>query len=124
MKVSEIYASTFLNADALISGDLQVQIDDVAREQINNRNPLVVTFRNDTRKLVLNATVANQIAKAHGDEMESWSGKWITLFRDENVQFEGRPQPGIRVRPTVPTGSGNGLVRRQEEPPPDEYVPF
>jgi hypothetical protein len=122
MKVSETFASAYLNADSLIHGDRNLQMGEVAREQMGSRKPYVLGFLNSEQRLPLNKSIADQIAALHGDDSDGWRGRWITVFRDESVMFEGKSAPGVRVRPTVPNGVGNsGLVvplARQEDPIP------
>jgi hypothetical protein len=123
MKVSETFASAYLNADSLIHGDRNLQMGDVAREQMpGGRKPYVLGFLNSEQRLVINKAIADAIAALHGDDSDGWRGKWITVFRDETVRFEGKSAPGVRVRPTVPAGVGNsGLVALG---PQDDSIPF
>ena len=126
MKVSETFGSAFLNAESLAGGDQNLQISEVTREQLGGRRPYVISFLNSEQRLVINKAIANQIAALHGDESDTWRGKWITVFRDPTIMFDNKPAPGVRVRPTVPPGVGNsGLVpSRQEYDASSEDIPF
>ena len=53
------------------------------------------------RTLVLNRTNATTIASIHGNEVDDWTGKRITLF-PTTVQAFGETKDCIRIRPTAP----------------------
>jgi len=68
----------------------------------------------DERKecLALNMPNGRTLCNLFGDEMDSWIGKKIVLFRDPGVQMYGLPVSGIRVRPRVIT---DGTYEQLEE---------
>jgi hypothetical protein len=97
----------FKAADLLDQPDLDLQIDYVDLDvEIGGKLKDVVRFQNDGRSLVLNRACGTVIAALHGDEIDDWAGKWITLFTDETVMFGNENKPGIRVRPVKPNGDG------------------
>ena len=57
----------------------------------------VVTFDGD-RSLGLNKTNLQLLAKWFGKRAGAWTGKRITVYRDESIQFGGRLTGGLRVR--------------------------
>jgi hypothetical protein len=107
--------STYLKADDLRESDLTVTIAGVSIDQEIGRDKRgnVVVFENYDSMLVLNGTVARQIASLHGADTDDWGGKTVTLFRDATVTYQGQPAPGIRVRPAGWKG-GNGPMPKQD----------
>src|SRR5262245_16199528 len=112
------------------SGDLNLQIAYVAYDQniAVNKTADVVHFTNDGRTLPLNQTTARAIAHIHGDEMDGWRGKWITLYLDPNVEYKGNKTGGIRVK-VAGNGSDNvAVVTPAPRPRPrdglDDEIPF
>jgi hypothetical protein len=100
----------FTAADLLDQPDLDVQIECVDFDvEIGNKTRDIVQFTNDGRSLVLNRACGSVIAALHGDEIEGWCGKWITLFADTTVKFNNEIKPGIRVRPVEPKIDGGTL---------------
>jgi hypothetical protein len=116
------------NADHLIDGDITLTIREILfnEEMSGGGKKDVVTFDEDGRRLVLNQTTARQIAKVAGADSDQWPGKQITLYRDETVEFQGRPSPGIRVRVPGEAGApkGNsGTAQRRPQPPRPQSPP-
>lgn len=59
----------------------------------------VVFFDEHAKGLVLNSTNISRIAKALlAEDTDSWIGKKITLYFDENVEYAGKLVGGIRVK--------------------------
>jgi hypothetical protein len=50
------------------------------------------------KEMVLNKTNARTIRRHHGNEMDEWSGKKITLFRSTCDAFGKKNVPCIRVK--------------------------
>jgi hypothetical protein len=129
--ISERFPATGnFRADDLKLGDLDLQIADVKLDVSISSSAYgdVVTFGNDERRLIMNVTVARQIAALHGDETDDWPGKWVTLFYDSSVKFNDEIVGGIRVRPVVPNlPEGNGSTRPKPKPPltdDGDAIPF
>ena len=53
------------------------------------------------KRLVLNKTNALAIAALHGNEVDAWAGKRVTLYATTCEAF-GKQADCIRVRPTIP----------------------
>src|SRR5262249_12015506 len=84
-------------------------------EQIGkNGSGDVVRFSNDGRALILNQINCRAICNLHGDDDRDWIGKWIALYRDDNVKFEGEVKAGVRVRAAL---QGNGAAAIVPPPP-------
>ena len=130
MKVSDAFPSEFLKAADIGQSQVKVLISHVElREMTDGENKPVVFFQNKKKGVVLNVTNANAIAQYYGDDMDLWTGKWIVLFT-MMVSFQGRMQPGIRVRIPGPGEGGTAQapkpapVQQSENPAMDDEVPF
>jgi hypothetical protein len=113
-------------------GDLDLQIDHLELDRDFGADKVpkdVLIFRNDGRELVLNGVNARQIMKLHGKETDNWSGRWIALYLDPDVEYKGQ-RGGIRVRDQVPPRGGNGAQRETAQPasppapPLNDEIPF
>ena len=138
MRVSEAFPSDYLKAADLRDRTIMVVIDRVEMKDIGDDHKPVVYFQGKERGLVLNKTNANNIALAHGDDMDDWVGKEIVLF-PAMVDFQGKTVQAIRVRaprasdrpkPALKVASGGGSsasVQAPETPPRDtmdDEIPF
>jgi hypothetical protein len=111
-------------------GDLQLQIShvDYSVSIGFDKTGDVVSFVNDARQLVLNYTSSHAIAKLHGKEMDEWPTKWITLYLDPDVEYQGKKTGGIRVREAA-AGNGNAVVvtpppRQSPKPDFEDEIPW
>jgi hypothetical protein len=97
MKLSEIYASSFIKAQDL-DQDTTLTIKEAGVEEIgqDKQKKLVLAFHGTKQKFVLNNTNAKTIGKLYGDDIEDWYGKRITL-RQAEVEYKGEMVLGIRV---------------------------
>lgn len=59
------------------------------------------------KKLPLNKTNTLVMVAAYGDDYGQWPGKPIEIWA-ENVPFQGKLVPGLKVQPAPNTGNGNG----------------
>jgi len=105
--ISERYGKRkggFFRADDVRgNSDVILQISSVDfDQQVGDKNADIVRFKNDERSLILNQTNAQTIASLHGDDTDEWIGKWITLFFDPEVEYFGKKEGGVRVRPAAP----------------------
>ena len=130
MKVSDAFPSEFLKAADIGQSQVKVLIAHVElREMTDGENKPVVFFQNKKKGVVLNVTHANAIAQYYGDDMDLWAGKPIVLFT-MMVSYQGRMQPGIRVRIPGPGEGGTAQapkpapVQQSENPDMDDMVPF
>ena len=115
MKVSDAFPSEFLKAADIGQNQVKVLIAHVElREMTDGENKPVVFFQNKKKGVVLNVTNANAIAQYYGDDMDLWVSKPIVLFT-MMVSYQGRMQPGIRVR--IP-GPGEGGTAPTPKPAP------
>ena len=129
VSMSERYPKKgFIKADDVQGGDLILQIATVSLgERIGSgKSGDVVRFGNDGRALILNYTNAHAIAALHGDDDRDWPSKWIALYLDPDVEYDGKREGGVRVRNFVPQ-PGNGSVQPQLQSTSkvmDDEIPF
>ena len=130
MKVSEIYQSKYLKSDDIPDEDVNVTITDEAIEPVgpDKDEKLVIRFRELPKPWVCNKTCADVIASIHGGDTDDWTGKKITLYKDE-VTFQGKTTLAIRVRLRPPVSQKRTEQQiNDEEPtvPAPEYneIPF
>jgi hypothetical protein len=127
--VSQTYAGTFLNASELVPlGQRRTAVVHAAVQEVigqENKPAIVLDLvatngRAWPKRVVLNKGNALQLAAAYGDDTDHWVGRQITVW-SENVMFQGRLVPGIKVLP-----AGNGAVPTASIaplPPPDPPAP-
>jgi hypothetical protein len=58
----------------------------------------VVYFKEVEQGLVLNKTNGEELEGLMGPDTDSWIGKKIELYHDENVYFQGKKVGGLKVR--------------------------
>jgi len=66
------------------------------KQVLKEKTKLIVSFTDEEKLLVLNQTNAREIAKLHGQEYDTWTGKEITLAAVP-VKYQGEDTKGIRV---------------------------
>lgn len=104
-----------------------LRLENVAPQDQERDEKWTIFFREFDKGMVLNWSNIQLIAKATGSEdTDSWPGKQVVLYVDDNVSFGGKLVGGIRVR----------AVRKQSAaptPPPelepsgpefDDEIPF
>lgn len=101
--INSLFPSQYVAAADLQQQDVNVQIQTLKFEKVgSDQEERPVLFFNGMGKgMVMNKTNARRIAKLYGSEVESWFGKWITLYESE-TDFAGETVPCIRVRERVP----------------------
>jgi hypothetical protein len=86
MKVSEVYPSNFITAGDLDGKELRLTIDRVAdknavkREDGSPIDRIVIYFRGSPKGFVAGKTNARAIRLEHGNNIDEWVGKQITIF--------------------------------------------
>jgi hypothetical protein len=122
--VDDLYPSRYLKvSDLPEEGDLILTITNVDTQEVgvDQDRKVVVSFAETEKKLVLNKTNATTISDLYGKKIAGWVGKKIALFATE-VAFQGKTQPGIRIRMRVPQPKKiPAPVQAEPEYPPDEY---
>ena len=97
-KVSDVYGGQYLKAAMIGEDRFRLEIRQVAEELVGQEEDrkLVVYFSGTEKGLVLNATNANTLAEAYGDDSDTWPGKVIVLFT-EWTEYGGKRMKGLRV---------------------------
>ena len=99
MKISEAFPSKYVTAPDLNGQDRTLIIENVTSESVGKPPQVrpVVYFNGAQKGLVLNQTNGNTIALHHGDEMNNWGGKQITIY-PTTTEFGSKVVDCIRVR--------------------------
>lgn len=98
-----MYPSEYLAAPDLHGKDVKLTIEKVEIEQIpgtdgtKKAKPVVSFKESKNKRMVLNKTCAKAVAKAHGNETESWVGKQIVVYPTTCMAF-GQEVECVRVR--------------------------
>jgi len=106
MKINDMFPSKYLSGADLAGRQVVVTIATVKAEPMKDpqtHQPVtkfVLYFAESKsgKGLILNKTLANQIARALGaDDTEAWPGKKVTLY-PESMTVAGVPRVAIRAR--------------------------
>jgi len=125
MKVSEVYAGSFLKAADLQGRAVMATIDRVTLEKFDDEgSKLVAHFRGKNLGLVLNKTNSAIVAGAYGDDTDAWHGRPLEIFPDKTT-FGGRLVDCIRVRiPQQPPQQTRQQASMQAQQPPQQPQSF
>jgi len=114
IKISRAFPSKWLKAEDIgVDRKVKVVIREVGLETISDEDKPVVYFEGKSKGMVLNKTNAGRLAVPYGDDTDDWTGKEVFLFV-ENVSFQGRMVPAIRV----------DVPRQEVSEFADEELPF
>ena len=98
--INEAFPSDFLKAEDLKGRSVTCTINNAKIEDIgqgpSRERKIIVSFVGKDKKLVCNKTNARTIGSLHGEEIDNWPGKKITLAPRE-VEFQGAMVWAIRV---------------------------
>ncbi len=105
MKVTDAFKGNFIEALHLGTKDAVMTIESVddpntiksADKKLIDKP--IVRFKGTDVGFILNKTNARAIGLAHGNEMNGWVGKQITIYATTCEAF-GDTVPCVRVRPT------------------------
>jgi hypothetical protein len=75
-----------------------------------NKRP-ALSFDKTDKKLLVNATIGDTIARLYGPNVLDWIGKRITLFATTDRGQGGKSVECVRVRPAVPKGPDTGVPK-------------
>lgn len=103
MHISQLKDSKFLKKEDCTPPILvtikEVTQENVAKEGAPQDLKWALHFEEVEKPLVLNSTNGQLIAQITGSEdTDGWPGKYIVLYKDPNVSFQGKLIGGIRVR--------------------------
>ena len=105
MKVTEAFEGNYIDALCVTGTDATLTIESVAApntEKSADGKPIdrpIVRFKETDKGLILNKTNAKSIGLAHGNEMDDWTGKQVTLFATTTDAFGKKNVPCVRIRP-------------------------
>lgn len=138
MKKGDIYAGSFLKAEALKGqngkyGTLSVTIAGLRTGNFDDgTEQRICSFEEDDRELGLNVTNFDKLVELTGEEDDdNWVGHKIELFVDETVRFKGKLIPAIRIRKPSAAATKPAQQRAATKPvtvpaddaPPEDDVP-
>jgi hypothetical protein len=104
MRVNDYYKTEGKWLKAADLGDKKHRVVIIGLEEVDFKQDgkkMAVRFENKAKGLVLNVTNAKSIAAQHGDDMDTWIGKEITIF-PTTTEFNGEDKPCIRIEQDVP----------------------
>lgn len=117
MDVRLLYPSLYLGSADLHGKDVPLTIRRVVVEELKTergptKKPIVYFVETKAaaekagtpekeKRLVMNKTNAMVIASMHGNELDNWPGKRVTLYPTKAEAF-GKSVDCIRIRPTEP----------------------
>lgn len=109
MRVNDAFPSKWLKAADLQGRAVLLVIERWEMAEIGmadkpEQKP-VLFFRDKQKALVLNKANGNTIAEIHGQEMDDWGGKEITIYPTK-TQFHGDMVDCIRVKLPEPVAVG------------------
>lgn len=116
LNLSTMYPSKYLKAEDC-PRPRTFTIESVVMELVGQTkdNKPIVYFSGEDKGLVLNKTCATQVAEvAQNDDTDFWVGVVVELYVDNNVFYQGKRTPGIRVRTprTAPAALQGGQPRQ------------
>lgn len=123
MKVNDMFPSKYMKGDDLGGKPWSFKISRVVLEEMHDKQTKskvkkpVVYFYGPKKGLILNRTIAEQIAKATGqDDTDNWPGHLVTIHPATVFAF-GNNHLVIRVRPAEngPSEAPDALVHDEDE---------
>ena len=105
MKVTDAFKGNYIDALCVTGKDATLTIASVTppnEEKASDGKVIdrpIIRFEETDKGLIINKTNAKTIGLAHGNEMDDWTGKKITLFATTTDAFGKKNVPCVRVRP-------------------------
>ncbi len=129
MRESDVFPSKYLTGLEIEDREVPVVIDRVEREEVgmDKDKCAVVYFQKCTKGVVLNKTNWRNLAYAHGDDSDDWSGKEAILYTViAHNPRTGEDGPSIRIKTGAKKQRSKSAPVREAENPADgmEEVPF
>lgn len=123
MKISDLFPSKYMKGDDLGGKAWSFKIKEVRMEEMHDKQANkkakkpVVYFHGPRKGLILNRTIAEQIAKATGqDDTDNWPGHLVTIHPVTITAF-GETHLVIRVKAAEngPSEAPDTLVHDEDE---------
>ena len=85
MNIYDAFPSKYLKAEDLKGEHVTFTIEEFNTEEVGSEegSKPVISFVNTLKKMVLNKTNAETIAKLYGGETDQWPGKKLILYSKE-----------------------------------------
>lgn len=119
MKISQLYPKKYATGEDLKGTAYTFTVRTVEMEQMHpqpgapaERKP-VLYFMETQKGIILNPTLARQLAELLGDETDSWPGKRVTIY-PQPMTVAGKPRVAIRARAAT-NGPSSAPATLQEE---------
>mgnify|MGYP001592805054 CR=1 FL=1 len=116
MKLNEVYESTsnFLKAEDLKGKTVRVKISKIDIHEFDQpdgkkKKQLVLSFEGKEKRLGLNITNANSIAKILGDDTDDWIGGEVKIYPTTTEFGDKKDIPCIRVIEELPPEDTEGV---------------
>lgn len=126
MNINQMFESKFLRTTDLNGRRFNlliraIQVEDVGQEGKPEPKPIMY-FSNQNgqplkKGLVVNKTIAMEIANAYGPETDGWIGKSVELYPSMTM-MKGVQTPCMRLRPLFEQGVGLPGQPASQPPPP------
>lgn len=107
--IRSLYEKDFLGQWDVADQDLIFTMEGVSKEEVVDptthkpKNKVCLTFRETDKKMVLNATNREIVAKLMGTyDYTKWPGTRIQLYKDPKVRFGRNEVGGLRIRDFLP----------------------
>lgn len=123
MKLNEVYTGgEFLKAEDLQGKTVRLIITEIGVHEFDDKKKqLVLSFRGADKRLGLNITNANSIAKILGDDTDNWIGGEIKVYPTTTDFGDKRNVPCIRVIEELPPEANiNDNISFIKSPPTTE----
>jgi len=123
MNANEVYPSKFLKAVDFSSVPTLLTITDVSMESMpEGPQKPVLTFREVSKRLIVNKTNWGFLVKFLGADTDSWVGNRVALVAAE-VDFKGDTVLSIRIR-QAPQQSAQARSLPLNSRPQEDEIPF
>jgi len=111
--IRALYEKDFLGQWDVCDGDLTLTLKGIEQTEVpqpkTNKKvkKVVMTFKETDKKMVLNATNREIVAKMLGTyDYTKWPGNKVTLYKDASVKFARETTGGLRIRAKAMESSG------------------
>jgi len=130
MNANEMIPSKYLKQSD-IDGEKLVTVKslkkvNVARDDEDPEYRWTIRFQEFEKAMVLNSTNIKRMAKALGDDTDSWIGGQVTLYVDPDIEYAGNVVGGLRIRglPRKGPSKANVDAVKHSQVDDDPTIPF
>ena len=114
MNIDQAFASKYLKSEDIVK-PVKVTVADCVMEEVSQGegkpkesrailvfHPVPFLPNRERTAMVLNATNANTMKGAFGNDTDAWIGQQIGVYVDPNIAFGGKIVAGLRIKSLVP----------------------